>query len=116
MNPFPVAYTSDALDGLRALPVELRPAALELLTQIGMDHERFSRPATFPRLRGRESGLWCRYADGRVAFLEVLFHLEVEPDRIVVRRVLCQQMARLPGWIANPAEWPGEKPWPVVDL
>jgi hypothetical protein len=96
--------------------VTLRPAVYEHLTRIAANHATCSRPTAFPRPTGLESGLWCRHPDGRATLVEVLFRLDEESDRILIRRILLREMDRLPGWVLNPAEWPGDMPWPVVDL
>ncbi|OWK36266.1 hypothetical protein [Fimbriiglobus ruber] len=48
--------------------------------------------------------------------IEVIFHVEASANQIIIRRVLIRETSRLPGWVADPSEWPGEKPWPVVDI
>jgi hypothetical protein len=54
--------------------------------------------------------------DGRATLLEVLFHIDITPERIIVRRVLLREFGRPPGWVSNTAEWPNAGAWPVVDL
>ena len=75
-----------------------------------------SRRCSFPRPPSLESGLWVRHTDGRGTPLEVLFFVTERPTGITVRRVLVTAVDRLPGWVVNPSEWPGDKPWPVVDI
>lgn len=116
MNALPVRLGPKALADLRAAPVELRPAVREHLNRIAANHATCSRPTAFPRPPGLESGLWCRYPDGRAALIEVLFLIDIDPAGIAVRRVVIRVHDRLPGWVSNPSEWPGEPPWPVVDL
>ena len=116
MNPLPLEYLPAAVADLKAVPVGLRPAVLEHLTRIGADYRTCSRPSSFPRPPCMESGLWCRFVGGRATLLEVLFHIDILPERVIVRRVLLREMDRLPGWVVNPDEWGGEPPWPVVDV
>ena len=116
MSALPVTLDARAAADVAALAVELRPAALEHLARIGANHTTCSRRCSFPRPPGLESGLWVRYPDGRASLLEILFLITHEPDGITVRRVLVTTVDRLPDWVVNPSEWPGDKPWPVVDL
>jgi hypothetical protein len=116
VSALPLEYRTAAVEDLRALPAELRPAVLEHLTRIAVDHASCSRLSAFPRPPCAESGLWFRYRDGRAALLEVLFHIDIEPERIIVRRVLLNQLDRLPGWVVNPTEWTDEPNWPIIDV
>lgn len=116
MNPLPVAYSPKALDDLRDIRAELTPTVRELLVQIGSDYARYSLPTSVPRRPALEAGLWCRHPDGRATLIEVIFHVEASANQIIIRRVLIRETSRLPGWVADPSEWPGEKPWPVVDI
>lgn len=117
MNPLPIKLTPRAGADLELAAPELRPAVLEHLARIGADHVSCSRRSSFPHPEGWVSGLWCRHAGGRAALVEVLFRVEVEPDRIVVRRVVIVEHPRLPGWVVNPSEWMSPvAPWPIVDV
>ena len=116
MTVRPLEYLPRAVADLAALAPDLRPAVLEFLSRVAADAESCSRPTAFPRPPGLMAGLWCRYPTGGAALVEVLFELAILPDRVVVRRVVVTEMARLPGWVVNPAEWGGERPWPVVEL
>ena len=116
VNPLPLDYRPAAVEDLRLVPTELRPAVLEHLTRIAADYASCSRLSSFPRPPCVESGLWCQDPDGRASLLEVLFHIDITPERIIVRRVLLRHLERLPGWVVNSAEWTGEPPWPVVQI
>ena len=77
--------------------------------------KRSRPPSSFPRPECAESGLWCRYQDGRASLLEVLFHIDIIPERINVRRALLRHLDRLPPWVANPGEKTDDPPWPIVE-
>lgn len=110
MSQLPVTIAPRAMDDLRAIPSELRPAALEHLTRIGVNHETCSRRSAFPRPPGLTSGLWCRHASGSATLIEVLFFLTTDPDGITVRRVIVTTMDPPPAWVRDPTQWP------IVDL
>lgn len=116
MSALPVTIDARAAEDVAAVAVELRPAVFEHLARIGVNHLTCSRRCSFPRPPGLESGLWVRHADGRGSLLEVLFFITELPTGLTVRRVLVTAVDRLPGWVVNPSEWPGDKPWPVVDI
>lgn len=116
MNSLPVILGQRATDDLREVTPELRPAVYEHLARIGANYQTCCRESVFPRPPGLIAGLWCRYADGRAGLIEVLFELIVEPKHLAVNRILVRRLARLPGWVVNPAEWSRDPPWPIVDL
>ena len=116
MNALPITIDARAADDIRGLPTEVRPAVLEHLTRIGVDHTTCSHRTAFPRPPGLESGLWLRRPDNSAALLEVLFLLTPDPIGILIRRVLLTPVERLPDWVSRPAEWSAQPPWPVVDL
>ena len=116
MSSLPQTLSERARQDLAGLPPELRPAVLEQLARIAANYQTCSRRSAFPRPPGWESGLWLRRADAGAALVEVLFLLETDPAGVTGRRVIVTVVDRLPGWVANPAEWPGDPPWPVVDL
>lgn len=115
MSALPVSLDPRSAADVAALAVELRPAVLEQLARVGANHATCSRRTAFPRPPGLESGLWVRSTVG-ATLVEVLFLLTHDPEGITVRRVLTTTVEKLPAWVTNPAEWPGQKPWPVVDI
>lgn len=52
----------------------------------------------------------------RATLLEVLFELQIDPERILVRRVLIRTVPRLPDWVIRPDEWGDHEAWPIVDM
>ena len=112
----PLSLGPRAVDDLRPVAAELRPAVLEQLSRIAANFMSCSRPTSFPRPPGLESGLWCRSSDGSATLIEVLFELVVEPERILVRRVLIRSLPKLPDWAIRPDEWIAHEPWPIVEL
>jgi hypothetical protein len=114
VSSLPLAYDPRAVADVRAVPPHLLPAVLEHLSRLSANHSTCSRPSSFPRPPGLESGVWLREPGG-VTLVEVLFRLASNPDRILVRRVILTTMSQLPGWVSNPSEW-GHQPWPVVDV
>ncbi len=99
-----------------ALPLDLRPAVLEQIARVAANYETCSRRSPFPRPPGWESGLWVRYPDASATLVEVLFLISSDETGLTIRRVIVTPVERLQGWVANPAEWVSEPPWPVVDL
>lgn len=116
MNSLPVELQPSALEDLQLVPAELRPAVHEQITRIAVNYRTCSRDSSFPRPPCVESGLWCRYPDGRASLLEVLFRIDITPERIIVRRILLRHLDRLPAWVTNPSEWTDQPAWPIVDI
>lgn len=116
MNSLPYKLDGRAEADLADVTVNLRPAVLEQLSRVAVNSLTCSQPAAFPHPAGRESAVWCRFADGRAALVQVLFDLSDEEDRLLVSRVLVREFERLPPWATDPTGWGSVAPWPVVDL
>ena len=116
MIALPVTLAPMADADVRGIPADLRPAALEHLTRIGLNYFTCSRPTTFPRPAGHESGLWLRRGTGSAELLEVLFVVTADPEGIRVRRVLVTRVDRLPDWVNRPTEWSAYPHWQIRDL
>ncbi len=119
MNSLPPILLSSARRDLAAIRGLLRPAVLEQLTRVAVNYATCSQETKFPRTGGRESGLWCRYPNGRAALVEVVFRVEGEGELeefIAIRRILVSELQRLPPWATDPSGWGNVTPWPVVDL
>ncbi len=115
MNSLPLDFIPEAFEDLRGVPPLLRPAVLEHLSRLSANHTTCSRPTAFPHPKGYESGVWVRFVGG-ATLVRVSFRLEVEPERVLLRRILLTQMPSLPDWVLRPDEWGNVTPWPVVDL
>lgn len=119
MNSLPLEYMPTARDELAAIRGLLRPAVLEQLTRVAVNYATCSQETKFPRTGGRESGLWCRYPNGRAALVEVVFRIEGEgelEESLAIRRILVSELQRLPPWAIDPTGWGSVTPWPVVEL
>lgn len=112
----PLSLSQRAVDDLRLVAIDLRPAVLEQLSRISANFATCSRPTSFPRPPGLESGLWCRSEGGTASLVEVLFELRVDPESILVRRVLISTLPKLPDWVIRPDEWSAHAAWPIVEL